>query len=1018
MSRLEFRVLGPVEVLRGGRRIDIGHPRQRAVLAVLLLDLNHVMPAEQLIDRVWGEDPPVTVRNLLYGYVAGLRTALVRAAAPDCMLARRAGGYVLSADEAQFDLCRFRRLAAQARMADNDEHAAQQLIEALALWRGEALTGLSSPWLEGVRRALSRQRMDAVACANDIRLRQGEHVALAGELSELIARNPADERLAGQLMLALYRCGRRAEALDVYRAVRDVLASEIGADPGPELQALHQQILRDDPNLAAPPTGESAALSGQAPRTPLAREVPRQLPAAVACFTGRRAELAALTSLLVPRPAARASALVISAIGGTAGVGKTALAVQWAHEVAGRFPDGQLYVNLRGYDPAEPVTSADALAGFLRALGVPGTDIPDGADDRSGLYRSRLAGRRVLVLLDNARDAGHVRPLLPGDPGCVAVVTSRDGLAGLVATDGAWRLDLDVLPLADAVTLLRSLIDDRVDDDPEAAEDLVRSCSRLPLALRLAAELAAARRETSLRELVTELAADRLGLLDAGEDQADVRAVFSWSVRQLPEDVLAAFALLGLHPGEDFDADAAAALIGTTRAEARRVLGRLARASLIQQAGASRYGMHDLLRAYAREQAAARDTDGQSFQGLTRLFDHYLAAAAAAMDILFPAEAHWRPRIAPMAEHVPEIVGKTGAGTWLDRERANLVAVIAQCSGHGWHRQTADLATILYRYLENGGHLPEAQIIYGHARHTARRSGDPVAEASALSALAGIATMKGRFRDAAETYYAARERYRRCGDRAGEARVLYGLGLSEHQLHNLWSAAGYYRQAVAASDDAGDSLGSARALLNLADVENELDQANEAAEHLQHALHVFREVKDQPGEGAALHSIGQCHLRRGQLAQAAAYFETALAIFHRIDRRIGVAVALCSLGEVRIRQGEYQDAIGHLRQALAVCREIGDQYGEIWALRIFAQGLHALGQPAAARTELRTALRLAAETGNTYEQACAHRALAESHHRSSGDEQARHHWQQALALYTQIGGPEADQIRSRLGNSD
>jgi tetratricopeptide (TPR) repeat protein/transcriptional regulator with XRE-family HTH domain len=744
--------------------------------------------------------------------------------------------------------------------------------------------------------------------------------------------------------------------------------------------------------------------------------VPRELPAPVRHFTGRATELDQLSELAA---AGEVSALVICAVGGTAGVGKSALAVQWAHQVADRFPDGQLHVNLRGYDPAEPVLAADALAGFLRTLGVPGTEIPDGLDDRARLYRSRLAGRRVLVLLDNARDAEQVRPLLPGDPACTTVVTSRDALAGLVAAEGAQRLDLDVLPEADAVGLLRSLIGARADEDPAAAVALAGLCARLPLALRIVAELADARPAAPLAELAAELTAERLDLLEAGEDRTDMRAVFSWSFRQLPEDAAAAFALLGLHPGDDLDVHAAAALTGTTGQE-RRVLSRLHRASLLRAAGPGRYGMHDLLRAYAREQAAAaerkgaRHTDGWCEQALTRLFDYYLAAAAAAMDILYPAEAHHRPRIPPGTAEMPAMPGEADARAWLDAERANLVAVVVHCAGHGWPAHAADLAGTLFRYLISGSHLPEALTIYGHALQAARRSGDQAAEAEALNGLGGIGIMKGRFRDAAGHYQAALERYRQCGDRAGQARVLHNLGMTEQELENHQAAAGYHRQAIAAFEDAGDSLGAARALADLAGPETALGSHDQAAEHLQRALPVLRDAHDQGREARALERIGELNLRRGQLAQAADFFEQALAIHRRIDNPAGVATGLANLGEVSLRRAEYQPAISHLRQALALQRETGYEHGEIMTLRTLAEALHGAGQPAAARAALADALRLAAETGNTYQQASAHHDLAESHHGAGQDGEARRHWQQALALYTQLGAPEADQVRPRL----
>jgi tetratricopeptide (TPR) repeat protein/transcriptional regulator with XRE-family HTH domain len=755
-------------------------------------------------------------------------------------------------------------------------------------------------------------------------------------------------------------------------------------------------------------SGSAATQEGQRPPV-----VPHELPCAVTNFVGRAEELRKLSGLL-DDACTVGGAVVISAIGGTAGAGKTALAVQWAHEVAGRFPDGQLYMNLRGYDPDQPVSAAEALAGFLRAVGVPGQDIPDEMEDRARLYRSRLAGRRMLVLLDNARAGDQVRPLLPGDPGCLAVVTSRDALAGLVATDGARRLDLEVLQLADAVALLRSLVGPRADEDPGAVAELAGLCARLPLALRIAAELAAACPSAAVADLVAELAGSRLDCLDAGEDRADVRAVFSWSFRQLPGDVAGAFALTGLHPGADLDVYAAAALTGTTAGQARRMLGRLHRASLVQAAAPGRYGMHDLLRVYAREQAAARDTGGQRQQALTGLFDYYLAAAAAAIDVLYPAEAHYRPRISPTDAIVPEMPGEAEARAWLDAERANLVAVVVHCAGRGWPDHATGMAGTLFRYLITGSHLPEADTIYRHALHAARLSGDLAAEAAALHGVGGISFMKGHFREAAGHSRAALERYRRCGDRRGEARVLRNLGMTELQLHNHRSAVGYYQQAIVACEDAGDKVGAARALADLAYTETELDRYDQAAEHLQRALPVLREARDQVYEAGTLSHIGDLSLRRGELTQAAGFFEQSLAIFRRIDSPAGVADALCSLGEVSLRRGEYKQAIGYLRQALTLFGETGEQHGETKTLRSLAEALHGAGQHAAARAELTAALRLSTETGNTYQQASVHRDLAESHHRSGEGEQALRHWQQALTLYTQLGGPEADQVRSRL----
>jgi hypothetical protein len=388
----------------------------------------------------------------------------------------------------------------------------------------------------------------------------GQHDRLTPQLRSLTAEHPLREAFHGQLMLALFRSGRQAEALAAYRAARGVLVGELGIEPGPELRLLHERIIAGDRGLLATPgsgSGHSARrdlATGAAPPAPaqmaehaLQAPVPRQLPPPVADFTGRSAELAALSDLLAAMSGAAAPAVLVAAIGGTAGVGKTALAVRWAHDSVGFFPDGQLYVNLRGYEPGQPVTAGDALAGFLRALGMFGSDIPAAQEERAACYRSMLAGRRMLVLLDNARDADQVRPLLPGTPGSVAVVTSRDALPGFVARDGARRLELDVLPLADAVELLRSLIGARASADQAATAQLVSLCARLPLALRIAAELAAARPQVPLSRLAAELAAARLDGLDTGDVRANVRGVFSWSLRQLPDGVARAFALIGLH---------------------------------------------------------------------------------------------------------------------------------------------------------------------------------------------------------------------------------------------------------------------------------------------------------------------------------------------------------------------------------------------------------------------------------------------------------------------------------------
>jgi hypothetical protein len=419
----------------------------------------------------------------------------------------------------------------------------------MLLWRGEPLADVGSEVLARRIPQLTETYLQAVETRIEAEVHLGRHAEVISELRRLTSDQPFREHAHALLMRALYRCGRQGEALAAYQAARRILIGELGSEPGPELHQMHQWVLNRDPGLGAPGPAAAggpvpAAADGPVP------VMPREVPGTVGHFVGRLRELTELDRLL-DGPRDGPGAMVISAIGGTAGVGKTALAVQWAHRVTSRFPDGQLYVNLRGYDPEQPVRPTDALAGFLRSLGVPGQDIPAEVDERAARYRSLLAGRRMLVFLDNAREAGQIRPLLPGTPGCVTVVTSRDSLAGLVARHGAARLDLDLLPLTDAVGLLEDLIGERATADPAATQALAEACGRLPLALRVAAELAAARPARPVAELAGALAdQQRLELLQAGSDpHTMVRTVFSWSYRQLDADAARAFRLAGLHPG-------------------------------------------------------------------------------------------------------------------------------------------------------------------------------------------------------------------------------------------------------------------------------------------------------------------------------------------------------------------------------------------------------------------------------------------------------------------------------------
>ncbi len=749
--------------------------------------------------------------------------------------------------------------------------------------------------------------------------------------------------------------------------------------------------------------------------------VPRELPLAVRGFTGRSAELETLTNLLNGSAEQAPGTVLISAIGGTAGVGKTALAVHWAHQCAGRFPDGQLYVNLRGYDPGQPVPSTEALAGFLRSLGVPGQDIPPEPDQRAAFYRSLLADKRMLIVLDNARSADDVRLLLPGTKTCTVLVTSRDALIGLIAGDSAARLELDVLPAEDAIALLRALIGARVDAEPEAAAELAARCCRLPLALRVAAELTASRPAMSLADLASELADlhTRLDLLAAGGDpRAQVRTVFSWSYRHLDAADARTFRLLGLHPGPDFEPYAVAALTGTTVQQVRRTLDVLARAHLVQPAASGRYSMHDLLQCYARELTASVDSVQEQ---LTRLFDHYLYAAATAMDTLFPAEHRRRPRITRPDSPVLPLSDPVTAREWLDAERAALVAVAGHTATHGWPGHATRLAAVLSSYLLQGGRLPEAVTIYGHALGAARLTGDRVAEATALNQIGRVDWYRSRFQHAMERHQQSLALFRAAGDRAGEALALDNLGLDEQLLGSYEQAICHQQEAVAIFHNLGDRLGEARALGNLATAWQRQSLFQQAAECHQQTLDLFRSIGDLRGEVLALGRLGAVDLRRGRYEHAVTYFKQAQALFHEMGDTTECEV-LVGLGRAYLGLRRHQEAAASFEQALIMSREIGDRVQDAGALNGLGEVLFLTGEADKARAHHAAALRLASEAGAPWQQARAHSGLARAYQADGDSLQAEHHWREALSRYDTMGAPEAREIRTRLAaacdNSD
>jgi len=1014
---MRFEVLGPLRISGCGADTPtlISARRLRVLLAALLLYANQPVPAGELAELVWDGNPPPGATNSVRAYVMRLRRVL--GAGVGARIVTRDPGYLVQVAETELDVLEFEALCAHAGVAAATQQWAEvsaTAARAVGLWRSSPLIdipaqGLRDRWVP----RLERLHVQALDWHMDAELHLGRHQQLVPQLRELCGQHPLRERFHAQLMLALARCGQRGDALQVYQQVRRCLIDELGIEPGPELRAAQQRILAGTDDAEPSPAADARAAPAGQPADGPGAALPRQLPAAVRHFTGRQQELRTLTERLDD-----GDTVVISAIDGTAGVGKTALALHWAHQVAARFPDGQLYVDLRGYDLETPMPPAAALATFLRALGVGGQDIPVELDERATRYRSLLAGRRVLVVLDNAGTADQVRPLLPGTPGCTALVTSRDSLAGLVARDGACRVDLDTLDIADAVTLLRALIGDRVDIDPVAARALAEQCARLPLALRVAAERAATLPATPLADLVADLTDQqrRLYLLDAGRDpRTAVRTVLSWSYRHLDTETARAFRLAGLHAGDGLDEYALAALVGSTVDDSRRLLAELTRAHLVQPAGAGRYTLHDLLRAYARELTCSSDTERQRRAALSRLSDYYLRAAAAAMDAVHPSRSDGElPDIGTPLPPVPK--DAAAALAWLETERANLLAVVDQTVAESWHRRTILLAASLHRFLYFGGHHVEAFAIHSHAVRAAGELGDRAAQASALCDLAVAAAQVGP-QQVTEHLTRALALFREIEDRHGSARALLGLGLREKSAGRLSRAMDFYRQALAVYGEVrtGDT---GRLLVNLGELETLLGHDQPAAEHLAEALAVARRLGDRSTASAALDGLGTLHRRLGDLDRAEAAYREAMDLAVDIGFRYGIAYVRLHLAELDHCRGRLRQADRGYRRALQLLDELGDRGGEAEARNGLGELSLAAGRPGDAAAQHAAALELGRQAGDHLQQARAHAGLGRGFLTGGEPGLARQHWQDALARYTALGTSDTARLRADLAALD
>lgn len=899
---IRIGLLGPFQVTVDGRPAPIDGGRQRAVLAALALAAGRPVRSSALAALVWGEDEP-TARHRLHAVVNRLRQVLGADA-----IRSSPGEYTLGLEADAVDVQRFRALINESKHADPGDELVI-LDRALALWRGEPLADVDADALASAHApTLVEERLRALERRADLVLDAGGHAELVAELQALTNAHPLREFLWSRLMLALHRSGRQAEALAAYQRIRTLLADRLGVDPGEELQRVHRTVLRQEPE---PETARAAA--------PVAVPAPRQLATDIPGFTGRTDRLAELDRLLADAEHGRAP-VSIAVISGPAGVGKTTLAVHWAHQVADRFPDGQLHLNLSGHWQGG---SADAaLMTLLLSLGTPPERIPPDTEGRSAALRTALAGRRVLMLLDNVRDADQVRPLLPGADGLV-LITSRNRLRSLRRHEGAALVELDPFTPAESAALLQRVLGpEAVSKHPDAIAELAGLCGHLPLAVALAAERV---RNTgvSVPDLVEE-ASDGTARLDALDDGADdVRKVFEWSYRALPPLPAKLFRLLGTAPGPDIDAPAAAALAGTTTVVALRNLELLVDHNLLKRPRPGRYELHDLLRVYAAELASAVDGEQGRARALARLLDWYIATGLAAWSHLQPTSMGPgletpRTEVAPLA-----FADAPAALDWFETEHDNLIAGAGAAEGAGLDRNCWRLVHILWAHLDRCRAWPEIASLGAAGLAAARRAGDRAGEAEMLTMGASLRHLR-RFDEAIASQRQALEIYLESGNRSGQATVLNNLGMIFRSMGRHEEAIEHLRRCVRLDEETDEPGDLAVSLLNLAQSYSEAGRAAEAVETAGRSLELLRELAHQRGQGRAMETIGRAHGQLGEHAVAASWLRRASELFAGIGDRWYESGSLTLLGRELRADGCEEEAEGVLVRALEIATEIDD----------------------------------------------------------------------------------------------
>ncbi|MFG3117297.1 BTAD domain-containing putative transcriptional regulator [Streptomyces sp. NPDC048197] len=965
-ERLRFTVLGPVRAWRGATPLAAGSPQQRALLAALLLRGGRTATAAELVDALWGDEPPHAALAALRTYASRLRKALGDDAAA---LVSESGGYALrpvdgSPPDLDHDHAEQYASEAEKSRAAGDRAGARELLDkALALWDGEPLAGLAGPYAETQRTRLHEWRLSLIEARLELDLELGHHADAVSELTALTAAHPLRERLRELLMLALYRSGRQAEALAVYTDTRRLLDDELGVEPCASLSELQQRILRADTDLDAPPV----VIDGPDAADPVVVR-PQQLPATVADFTGRSAFVDELGKQLAT---AEGSVMAVSALTGIGGVGKTTLAVHVSHAAREHFPDGQLYVDLQGagHTPSEPEA---VLGSFLRALGTPDSSIPDGLEERSALYRSTLAGRRVLALLDNARDAAQVRPLLPGSEGCAALITSR---ARLIDLAGAYLIDVDVMSPEEALKLFTRIVgEERVSAERQSAMAVVGACGFLPLAIRIAASRLAARRTWTVSTLARKLADERRRLDELRAGDLAVTATFELGYGQLEPHQARAFRLLGLADGPDISLAAAAALLDMDVESAEDLIESLVDASLLESAAPGRYRFHDLVRLYARA-CAERDEHPPTEReaALSRLLDFYLATAKEVYTLERPGDR--------LADHMarPQYAGLTftdriGALEWLFAEARCLLACAQQSAGPKTLRRAVDLLLLAQDLAESGADSRQYEHVNMALLEAARAMDDQRAQARIHVALTNVHTLAGRFDKADEHAQSAMLLGLATQDAFASSYAPNDRGIIANSQSRHADAEAYLTQALSAFREDRNKPSEASALCNLSRVHLATDRVDTAIRLAQEGIAIYRELGATRRLANGMYALGLAFTRAQRLEDATEQLNKALAIFQASRQRFWEGMTYFRLAETDLTAGHPAQAANHAEQALTALRAIGGEWWHANVLTLLGRALDGVGQSGRARV-------------------C---------------------WQEALSVYERLDSPEGAAVRRLL----